>query len=209
MKEISILIADDHKLVRETWGFILGRDPRFTVVAETASGEDAVEMTKELHPDIVIMDITLPGINGIEATRLILNSVPGTKVLGVSLHSEPVYVHKMMKAGAMGYITKNSPKEELFQSIIEIQNGRKYICQEVKDILADQMISGDEKPVGLESLSERELEIIDLIRSGNTSREIAEQLHISANTVEVHRHRVLKKLNLKNSVALVNFLKKH
>jgi two-component system invasion response regulator UvrY len=209
MKEISILIADDHKLVRETWGFILGKDTRFVVVAETASGEDAVEMTKKLHPDIVIMDITLPGINGIEATQLILESVPGTKVLGVSLHSEPAYVVKMMKAGAMGYITKNSPKEELFQSIIEIQNGRKYICKEVKDILADQMISSEEKPVGLDSLSERELEIIDLIRSGNTSREIAEQLQISTNTVEVHRHRVLKKLKLKNSVALVNFLKKH
>lgn len=206
MDKISILIADDHTLVRETWSFILNTDPRFTVVAESGSGEEAVELAKKLRPQIVIMDINLPGINGIEATQQIRKYSPGTKVLGVSLHTQPTYARKMMQKGAMGYVTKNSSREEMFKAIMEIQNGKKYICDEIKNILSEQVISGDDPQAGLNALSQREIEIIAYIKKGHSSKEIADALNISVKTVEVHRYNILKKLNLKNAAALVNFI---
>lgn len=206
MDKISILIADDHTLVRETWSFILNTDPRFNVVAESGSGEEAVELAKKLRPNIVIMDINLPGINGIEATQQIRKFSPGSKILGVSLHTQPTYARKMMQKGAMGYVTKNSSREEMFKAILEIQAGKKYICDEIKNILSEQVISGDDQQTGLNSLSQREIEIISYIKKGNSSKEIADQLNISVKTVEVHRYNILKKLNLKNAAALVNFI---
>ena len=206
MDKITILIADDHTLVRETWSFILNTDARFSVVAESGSGEEAVELAKKLRPNIVIMDINLPGINGIEATQQIRKFSPGSKILGVSLHTQPTYARKMIQKGAMGYVTKNSSREEMFKAIMEIQSGKKYICDEIKNILSEQVISGDDPQTGLNSLSQREIEIIAFIKKGFSSKEIADELKISVKTVEVHRYNILKKLNLKNAAALVNYI---
>ena len=206
MEKITILIADDHTLVRETWSFILNNDPRFQVLAECGSGEEAVELARNLRPNIVIMDINLPGINGIEATHQIRKFSPASKILGVSLHTQPTYARKMMQKGASGYVTKNSSREEMYKAIIEIHNGKKYICEEIKNILSEQVISGEEPQSGLNSLSQREIEIITLIKNGHSSKEIAESLNISVKTVEVHRYNILKKLNLKNAASLVNFI---
>ncbi len=206
MDKITILIADDHTLVRETWSFILNTDPRFNVIAESGSGEEAIELAKKLRPNIVIMDINLPGMNGIEATQQIRKFSPGSRILGVSLHTQPTYARKMMQKGAMGYVTKNSSREEMFKAIMEIQAGKKYICDEIKNILSEQVISGDDPQTGLNSLSQREIEIISYIKKGNSSKEIADALSISVKTVEVHRYNILKKLNLKNAAALVNFI---
>jgi DNA-binding NarL/FixJ family response regulator len=206
MEKITILIADDHTLVRETWSFILNTDERFNVIAESGSGEEAVELAKQLRPNIVIMDINLPGMNGIEATQLIRKFSPASKILGVSLHTQPTYARKMIQKGAMGYVTKNSSREEMFKAIIEVQNGRRYICDEIKNILSEQVINGEDQQAGLNALSQREIEIINFIKKGFSSKEIAESLDISVKTVEVHRYNVLKKLNLKNSAALVNYI---
>ena len=206
MDKITILIADDHTLVRETWSFILNSDRRFKVIAECGSGEEAVELAKDLHPDIVIMDINLPGINGIEATEQIRKFAPGSKILGVSLHTQPTYARKMMQKGAMGYVTKNSSREEMFRAIIEVYNGKKYVCEEIKNILSEQVISGDDQQSGLNALSQREIEVISFIKKGYSSKEISDALSISVKTVEVHRYNILKKLNLKNAAALVNFI---
>lgn len=206
MEKITILIADDHTLVRETWSFILNTDERFKVIAESGSGEEAVELAKQLRPHIVIMDINLPGMNGIEATQLIRKFSPASKILGVSLHTQPTYARKMIQKGAMGYVTKNSSREEMFKAIMEVQNGRHYICEEIKNILSEQVINGDDQQTGLNALSQREIEIIHFIKKGFSSKEIAENLDISVKTVEVHRYNVLKKLNLKNSAALVNYI---
>jgi two-component system invasion response regulator UvrY len=206
MEKISILIADDHTLVRETWSFILNTDARFSVIAESGSGEEAIELAKKLRPNIVIMDINLPGMNGIEATQQIRKYSPGTKILGVSLHTQPTYARKMIQKGAMGYVTKNSSREEMFKAIMEIQAGKKYICDEIKNILSEQVISGEDQNTGLNSLSQREIEIISYIKKGFSSKEIADSLSISVKTVEVHRYNILKKLNLKNAAALVNFI---
>lgn len=206
MEKITILIADDHTLVRETWSFILNTDERFQVIAESGSGEDAVELAKQLRPNIVIMDINLPGMNGIEATQLIRKYSPASKILGVSLHTQPTYARKMIQKGAMGYVTKNSSREEMFKAIMEVQAGRRYICEEIKNILSEQVINGEDAQAGLNALSQREIEIINFIKKGFSSKEIAESLDISVKTVEVHRYNVLKKLNLKNSAALVNYI---
>jgi DNA-binding NarL/FixJ family response regulator len=206
MEKITILIADDHTLVRETWSFILNTDERFQVIAESGSGEEAVELAKQLRPHIVIMDINLPGMNGIEATQQIRKYSPASRILGVSLHTQPTYARKMIQKGAMGYVTKNSSREEMFKAIMEVQAGRRYICDEIKNILSEQVINGEDQQGGLNALSQREIEIIHFIKKGFSSKEIAENLDISVKTVEVHRYNILKKLNLKNSAALVNYI---
>ncbi|HVF97106.1 MAG TPA: response regulator transcription factor [Flavisolibacter sp.] len=206
MEKITILIADDHTLVRETWSFILNTVEQFVVVGECGSGEEAVEKAKQLRPDVVIMDINLPGINGIEATQLIRKFSPASKILGVSLHTQPTYARKMIQKGASGYVTKNSSREEMFKAIVEVQQGRRYICDEIKNILSEQVINGEDHQGGINTLSQREIEVIKFIRKGFSSKEIAESLDISVKTVEVHRYNVLKKLNLKNAAALVNYI---
>ncbi|MBL7739552.1 MAG: response regulator transcription factor [Chitinophagaceae bacterium] len=206
MERISVLIADDHTLIRQSWSYIINADPRFKVIGECASGEEAIELAKEMRPNVVIMDINMPGMNGIEATQLIRKFSPGSKILGVSLHTQPAYVRQMIQNGAMGYVTKNSPCGELFKAITEINNNRKYICEEIKTILSDTMISHEEQHQGLNALSRREIEIIGFIRKGYSSKEIAGILKLSVKTVEVHRYNTLKKLNLKNSAAMVNFI---
>jgi DNA-binding NarL/FixJ family response regulator len=209
MEKITILIADDHTLVRQTWGFVVNTDNRFKVIAECASGEEAIELSRQLRPNVVIMDINLPGINGIEATRQIRKFSPSSKILGVSMHSQPAFVRSMMQKGARGYVTKNSSKEEMFTAITEVHAGRKYICSEIKNILSDMMISGEQQNNGINSLSQREIEIMRQIKKGFSSKEIANELNISVKTVEVHRYNIFKKLNVKNSASLVNLISNH
>jgi DNA-binding NarL/FixJ family response regulator len=203
--KITILIVDDHKLIRDTWSFILNSDERFQVIAETDSGKNAIELADSNHPDIILMDINMTPMNGFEATKEIRRISPASKIIGVSMHSQPAYAKKMLQVGAVGYITKNSSKEEMITAISEVARGNKYICNEVKTILSEQILEDSEKP-DVNLLSQREVEIIDLIKQGQSSREIAQHLNITLKTVEVHRHNILKKLNLKNTAALVNFI---
>ena len=205
MEKITILIADDHKLIRETWSFILNSDPRFSVIAQCSNGEEAIEQAQKLRPNIALLDINMSPINGIEATEQIRKLSPSTKIIAVSMHSQPAYVKKLLKLGAMGYVTKNSPQQEMFEAIVEVNNGKRFICSEVKTILSDQIFEED-GATGVNTLSSRELDVIKHIKDGLSSKEIATQLSISLKTVEVHRHNILKKLNLKNSAALVNYI---
>lgn len=209
MKSITILIADDHTLIRETWSFILNTDPRFTVIAACGSGEEAVELAKQLRPNIVIMDINMPGIDGIEATALIRKYAPGTKIVAVSLHTQPAYAKKMMRNGASGYVTKSSGREEMVKAIEEISVGRKYICNSIKETITEQMMDSEGQEKGIHSLTPREIEIISRVKKGDTSKEIAASLNLSTKTVEVHRHNILKKLKLKNSAALIEYVNKN
>lgn len=198
---------DDHKLIRDSWAFILNSDPRFQVVAETNSGEEAISLAKDIRPNIVLMDVNMSPVNGFDATKLIRKFSPGSKIIGITMHSMPAYARRMLQVGAMGYVTKNSSKDEMIAAIVEVHNGRKYICEEVKNILAQQELEedGTGEP-DMNILSRRELEIVKLIREGASSKEIAVSLDISLKTVEVHRYNILKKLNLKNTASLVNFI---
>jgi DNA-binding NarL/FixJ family response regulator len=206
MEKISLIIVDDHALLRETWGYILNNHPRFKVIAETGKGEEAVDLCKIHKPDIVMMDINMPGMNGIDATKEITATPSRTKVVGISLHSQPGYAKKMINAGAVGYITKNSPKEEMIRGLTEVSEGKKYICNEIKEILSEEILSGSKEEKTLDLLSSRELEIVRLLSTGASSKEIAEAIYVSVKTVEVHRYNILKKLNLRNAAALVNYL---
>ena len=205
MEAISILIADDHKLIRDTWSFILNTDNRFKVVAECSNGEEAIEQAKQKRPQIVLMDINMTPVSGLEATRQIRKVSPGSKIIGVSMHSQPAYAKKMLQIGAKGYVTKNSSRDEMLKAIMEVYGGNRYICDEVKNIISEQIMD-DGPSQGINALSERELQIVKLIKDGFSSTEISSQLNISLKTVEVHRHNILKKLNLKNSAALVNYI---
>jgi two-component system invasion response regulator UvrY len=205
MEKITILIADDHKLIRETWSFILNSDQRFQVVSQCSNGEEAIAESQRLRPKVALLDINMTPITGLEATQQIRKYSPATKIIGVSMHSQPAYVKKLLKLGAHGYVTKNSPQQEMFEAIVEVNKGGRYICSEVKTILSEQAFDEDSS-TGINALSNRELEIIKFIKDGLSSKEISTQLNISLKTVEVHRHNILKKLNLKNSAALVNFI---
>ncbi|MBL7742570.1 MAG: response regulator transcription factor [Chitinophagaceae bacterium] len=206
MEKITILITDDHTLVRESLALQFNSDPLFRVVGLCGSGEEAIELAKNLRPHVVLMDINLTGMNGFEATSQIRKFSPGSKILGLSLHTQPAYAKKMMQSGAMGYVTKNSSQEEMVKAIVEVHNNRKYICEEIRNIISDQALNGDEQPGGLHLLSRREMDIIGYLKKGYSSREIAENINISVKTVEVHRYNILKKLNMRNVAALVNYI---
>ena len=206
MDKIKVLIADDHKLIRDTWSYILNSDPRFQVIAECGDSEQAVEMTKLKRPHIVLMDINIMPISGFEATERIKRVSPTTKVIGVSMHSQPAYAKRMLQIGAKGYVTKNSSKEEMIRAILEVNEGSKYICEEIKNNISELVLEENKDIPNVNALTEREIEIINLIKEGHSSKEIAATLNISLKTVEVHRHNVLKKLKLKNSASLVNFI---
>jgi DNA-binding NarL/FixJ family response regulator len=207
MEKITILLVDDHKLIRDSWSFILNSDSRFQVIAETSSGAEAIELARTLRPLIILMDVNMTPVNGFEATKQIRKFSPGSKIIGITMHSMPAYAKRMLQIGAMGYVTKNSSKEEMITAILEVYSGKKYICEEVKNILAQQELEeeGDGQP-DMNVLSRRELEIVKLIREGSSSKEIALNLDISLKTVEVHRYNILKKLGLKNTASLVNFI---
>jgi DNA-binding NarL/FixJ family response regulator len=209
MNKITILLVDDHKLIRDSWSFILNSDPRFQVIGETSNVDEAVSIAKTKKPGIVLMDINMSPVNGFDGTKLVIKNSPSSKVIGISMHSMPAYARRMLQLGAMGYVTKNSSKDEMLKAIIEVDEGRKYICEEVKSILAQQELEEDNNKPDMNILSRRELDIVRLIKEGMSSREIAVQLDISLKTVEVHRYNILKKLNLKNTAALVNFTNIH
>ncbi len=206
MGKIAILLVDDHKLIRESWSLILNSDPRFMVIGETSNAEEAVNIAKEKVPRIVLMDINMTPVNGFEATKLIRKFSPGSKIIGISMHCMPAYARRMMQLGAMGYVTKNSSKDELLKAIVEVDNGNKYVCDEVKNILAQQELVEEGGAPDMNVLSRREIDIVQLIKEGLSSKEVAVRLGISLKTVEVHRYNVLKKLSLKNTAALVNFI---
>jgi DNA-binding NarL/FixJ family response regulator len=206
MEKITILLVDDHKLIRESWSFILNSDPRFQVIGEISNADEAVEVAKEKKPKIVLMDINMSPTNGFDGTKLIRKYSPGSRIIGISMHSMPAYARRMLQMGAMGYVTKNSSKDELINAIVEVNNGKKFVCEEVKNILAQQELEDDGGKPDMNVLSRREIDIVKLIKEGLSSKEIAANLDISLKTVEVHRYNILKKLSLKNTAALVNFI---
>jgi DNA-binding NarL/FixJ family response regulator len=200
------MIVDDHTLIRETWSFLLGKNENFEVVAECGDGERAIELARDKRPDIVLLDINMAPMSGFDVLKMIRKFSPGSKIIGVSMHSQPAYAKKMLRLGAKGYVTKNSPRQEMLEAIAEVSNNQIYICQEVKNILSEQMLNGDQMNPDINNLSDREMQIVRALKEGLSSKEIASSLSISLKTVEVHRHNILKKLKLKNTVSLINFI---
>ena len=200
------MIFDDHNLVAEMWSELINSDERFSVIGICNDTSDAcLEQVKNKRPDVVIMDINIQPISGIEATKLVKKGSPGSKVIGVSMHNQPSFAKKMIRNGATGYVTKNSNKNEMYDAIRAVMKGEKYICAEIQKNITNQLLV-DEEDNKLSKLTEREIEIIKLIKDGCTNKEIAETLFLSPRTVETHRARILKKLDIKNSLSLVKYI---
>lgn len=205
-KKITIIIFDDHNLVAEMWSELINSDERFQVVGICNDTTDAsIEAVKTKRPDVVIMDINIQPISGIDATKLVKKVSPGSKIIGVSMHNQPSFAKRMLKNGALGYVTKSSQKSEMFAAIQSVTEGKIFICKEIQENLAKQVFEDDETP-DISKLSEREIDVLKHIKDGLSSKEIAEKLYLSARTVEVHRSNILKKLNLKNTASLLKFI---
>jgi DNA-binding NarL/FixJ family response regulator len=201
---IKIVIADDHALIAETWAALINLESDFNVVKVYDNTQSLLD---ELHitvPDIVIMDINISPISGIDATKLAKDKFPRVKIIGVSMHNQPSFAKKMIRNGASGYVTKNSTKTEMYLAIREVMKGNRYICQEIQRNISQIMIEDDNSKIS--TLTEREIEIIRLIKDGKKNQEIADLLFISRRTVETHRARILKKLDLNNSISLIKYI---
>jgi DNA-binding NarL/FixJ family response regulator len=202
-KKINILIADDHKLFRETCCILFERDPRFHIAGQACNGKEAIQQVEDLGPDVILMDINMAPVNGFEAVETILKNKPDSKIIAVSMNSNLHIMKKILHAGALGYVSKNSSVEELTNAVLQVNSGGKYMCNETKELLVNTFVTEEIPPA--RRLSGRELVVIQYVKEGLSSREIADKLGISAKTVEVHRYNILKKTKLKNSAALVNF----
>lgn len=206
--KISVVIIDDHKLIAEAWKSMLELHERYHVVGVYHHPEEGAEAVKQKRPNVLLVDINMQPVSGVEVTRIVRKFSPGTKVIAVSLLTQPAVVKKMIKAGATGYLTKSSDKKELYEAIEQVLQGHTFICDEVKNIMAQINLANEEedgKP-DLNKLSEREMDIVRLLKKGNSSKEIAKELGLSVRTVDAHRYNILKKLNLKNATALVNLV---
>jgi two-component system, NarL family, invasion response regulator UvrY len=209
MNKVSILIIDDHKLIRETWGFLLGSNEDIEIVGESGDGESAIELARGLKPDIVLLDINMEPMNGFDVLVQIRRFSPGSKIIGVSMHLQPEYVKKMLRLGAKGYLTKSSRLEEMLAAIKDVSEGKIYLCKEVGNIISDESPAAESMDQGINSLSVREIGVARLLRQGLSAKEIAARLFISLKTVEAHRHNILKKLKLKTTVSMVKFMDTH
>lgn len=206
MNKISIMIVDDHNLLREAFGHLLSLQDNFEVIAITGGCENVVKLAQEKRPDILFLDINMAPLTGFDIIKLLRKNSPLTKVIALSVHSQPTYVKKMLRLGAKGYLTKNSSGAEMAEATRQVYAGNIFICNEVKNILSEQIFSGEEDKIDINLLSERELEIIGHLKDGQSSKQIAGELNISSKTVEVHRHHILKKLKLKNTVSVISYL---
>jgi two-component system, NarL family, response regulator NreC len=203
----QILVADDHKIFREGLRALIERQQDMSVVAEAEDGRRAVRLAEELLPDIVVMDVSMPQLNGFEATRQIVERVPRVKVLALSMHSEEPYVGEMLSAGASGYLLKDCAFEELTDAIDTLMSGRVYLSPDiaarvVEDYVRQYATSRDEAPT---RLSGREREVVQLLAEGKAVKEIADLLHVSAKTVETHKNRVMKKLSIDGIAGLTKW----
>jgi two-component system, NarL family, response regulator NreC len=202
-QKISIVLADDHAIVRRGFQLILRSHPDLEVVGEASTGLEAVELAEKLQPDIVVMDVSMPVLNGIEATRRIEQVAPRTRVVALSMHRDSVYVREMLKAGARAYLLKESAEADLLTAIRAVARGEGYITPAVSDAVLSDYRKHVANPIDL--LTAREREVLQLIAEGKTNKEVANHLQLSVYTVEAHRSKLMEKLNLHSTGELVRF----
>src|SRR5271157_2712566 len=203
MKRIRILLADDHAVVRQGFKMILSSQPDMEIVGEAGNGREAVELAENLKPDVVVMDVAMPELNGIEATRRLAASVPHARVVALSMHKDNVYVREILRAGARGYLLKDSVAADLVSAIRAVAQGEGYISPAVSDAVLDDYRRHVTNPIDL--LSSREREVLQMLAEGKTNKEIAAILNLSVYTVDAHRGRIMEKLNVHSINELVRF----
>jgi DNA-binding NarL/FixJ family response regulator len=213
-KKIRVFLAEDHALVRQGFRRMLEDDPRITVVGEASTGLAAIDQCGKLKPDVVVMDVSMPEVGGLEATAEILKASPDTKVLILSMYSNPAYVRKAIEAGAKGYILKDAIEVDLAQAVAAVAAGGAYLSPSVSNQLLESMKSGgpqnsQQAPDAYDRLTLREKEVLQLIVQGKSNKEIASLLEISVNTVAVHRARLMDTLGVHRTAELVLYAVQH
>jgi DNA-binding NarL/FixJ family response regulator len=202
-KTTRILLVDDHQVVRRGFGLILSAQPGWEIVGEAANGREAVELTERLQPDLVVMDVSMPELNGIEATRRIAEFAPRCRILALSMHRDAVYVREILRAGAHGYLLKDASDQDLVDAVRAVSNGQGYLSPAVSDAVLSDYRKHVTDPIDL--LTSREREVLQLIAEGKTNKEIAQDLNLSVYTVDSHRGRIMEKLNLHSAGELIRF----
>ena len=202
-----VLLADDHEIVLDGVHAMLEREPEFEVIGKVTDGSQAVRQSRELVPDIVVMDLTMPDMSGIEATRLIVTEQPTVKVLCLSMHADSGFVMAALEAGASGYVLKDAAKQELLHAICTVMKGQVYLSPGVAGMVVDAARSRDAESGASDFalLTEREREVLQLLAQGETSKQIACRLHLSVKTVGTHRRHIMDKLNINNIAGLTKF----
>jgi two-component system, NarL family, response regulator LiaR len=204
---IKIIIADDHKLMRDGLHALLGRERELEVIATAENGRVAVQLTRKLAPDVVVMDVSMPEMNGIEASRQILAESPDTRIVALSMHSDRRFVEGMLRAGVSSYVLKDSPIEELSYAIRAVMENRAYFSQEIAQTVVKGYLSkldASEEAVA-PLLTPREREVLQLIAEGKKTKEVADLLNVSVKTIETHRRQIMEKLNLRSIAQLTKF----
>lgn len=202
-EKIRILLADDHAVVRQGFKMILAAQPDMEIVGEAGNGREALDLAGQLQPDVIVMDVAMPELNGIEATRRLSDLSPRTRVLALSMHKDSVYVREILRAGARGYLLKDSIASDLLAAVRAVARGEGYLSPGVSDAVLNDYRRHVTDPIDL--LTSREREVLQMIAEGKTNKEIATVLNLSVYTVDAHRGRIMEKLNLHSVNELVRF----
>jgi two-component system, NarL family, nitrate/nitrite response regulator NarL len=202
---IKVLVADDHPVVRKGLQSCLGRQGRLKIVGEAADGDEALRKTLELLPDVVLMDISMPGMNGLAVTEVLRKQAPQVKVLVLSVHSNKDYIFRVIQAGAHGYVSKEAPPEEVVRAIESVHSGEPYFSEEVARAALAEFVNSGGKKEPFSQLTSREREVLVLIAEGQSNKEIADRLGIGVRTIETHRERIMRRLNIHSVAGLTKY----
>ncbi len=202
---IKLLVVDDHPVVRKGISLCLSKRENLEIVGEAADGREAVRKARELHPDIMLMDINMPQMSGLAVTELLRKELPGIKVLILSMHGNTEYVLRILQSGARGYVLKDAPPDELSRAIDVVHNGETYFSADVARVALNQFVRGNGDPNGTPALTNREREVLIHIADGLSNKEIACTLGVGVRTVETHRERIMRKLDIHNVAGLTKF----
>ena len=208
---INVLLADDHTILRDGLAAILSQRENFTVVGQAGNGREAVRLCREKHPDIVVMDINMPELNGVEATRQIQLDWPEIQVIILSMYATKEHIYQAFQAGARGYLLKETSGLEVVDAILAVAEGRRYLSKTLTDqVIEDYVLQREASSTGpLDSLSDREKQVLQLVVEGHSNREIADLLHLAVSTVSTYRSRLMKKLGVDDLAGLVKFAIQH
>ncbi len=204
---IRILLADDHTILRQGLRSLISALPGMSVVGEAGNGREAVQMARELHPDVVIMDVSMPELNGIDATIQVRAADSSVRIIALSMYSDRRFVHQMFKAGASGYLLKDCAGEELARAIRTVMDGQAYLSPAIAGVVVGEFLRGltSEGATGFPTLTSREREVLQLIAEGHSTKEVALRLGISGKTVETHRRQIMEKLHADNIATLTKY----
>ncbi len=204
---IKVLLVDDHQIVRDGIRNLLEKEPDIEVVGQAEDGREAMRLMRDLAPEVVIMDIVMPDLNGIEATHQILNEYPDTKIIALSMHSDRRFVAKMLAAGASGYMLKNCAFSELIRAIHIVKDNQAYLSPGIAEIVTKEYVRhlSEANFSNPSVLTEREREVLQLLAEGRSTREVALRLHVSVKTVETHRRQIMRKLNINSLAELIKY----